>query len=62
MFAEPLDGSIIWCYKIIQKELLDLQKECPKIQLHEGFNANVYEGLTHQFHDLIVIDDSMTGQ
>lgn len=61
ILAEPFDGRIIWCYKIIQKELLDFHKEFPKIVLHEGFSSDVYENLSSAKHDLLIVDDSMNG-
>ena len=61
MMAEKVD-RVIWCYKIMQDELLQFHKECPKMILHEGFSPEVYEDLDARTHDLLIIDDMATGQ
>ena len=53
--------SIIWCYAVLQDELLQLQKECPILELHEGFKSEVYQNLDPHLHKLLIIDDMMTG-
>ena len=54
--------SVIWCYKILQPELLDLQRDFPMVKLHEGFSKEVYENLPVAQGQLIVVDDMMTGK
>ena len=54
--------SVIWCYKVLQPDLLQLQKDCPMVKLHEGFSKDVYENLPVAEGQLIVVDDMMTGK
>ena len=54
--------SVTWCYKILQPELVDLQRDFPMVKLHEGFSKEVYENLPVAEGQLIVVNDMMTGK
>ena len=50
---------IIYFYSILQPKIAKLAKETPHMELHEGFDANLYANHKPTSHLLICVDDLM---
>ena len=58
MFRKKAD-KIIYFYSIIQPFMTQLLEDVPIMELHQGFNAELYKDRDPSSHLLIVVDDLM---
>ena len=56
--TQPPD-KIIYCYSVMQNKLEKLAAENPKVELHEGFNSDLYLDHDPSMHSFLIIDDLM---
>lgn len=49
--------KIIWCYDIAQTPISDMAEKDPIIELHHGFDPDLYMNKTKEDHYVLVIDD-----
>ena len=61
MFVQP-PTKIWWCYSILQPFMTELVKDDPSVELHQGFDPDIYKNHTSETHGMIILDDLMSDE
>ena len=59
MFQHPVQ-RIVYCYSILQPFLTKLAEDVPILELHEGFDSELYKNHDPSIHLMLIVDDLMS--